>query len=445
MNSMRILAVGIIFLCTSLAWVVLGQSMSMRTLQRDGKQSGAVAEGWGPELVQFHPTAWHLSPTGADGRKLVAPVSSEVSVELAFEPRQRGLLRYRTYDTRFEGSYKIANSSPVTQTMYVEFQLPDKDTSYYDFSLTLGDGPASVRTPRDGVITEAVVLPAGESAGLNVAYRVRGTNEWRYEFGGNARVQDFTLTMRADFEEIDFPAGTGSPTARERTDSGWDLRWDYPDVLSAQAIGMAMPALLNAGPVVARIAFFAPVSLLFFFTVMLIVGVVRDDNLHPMNYFFLAAGFFAFHLLMAYLVDVLPLHASFLIATAVSLLLVCGYVHLVTAGRLTRAAFICQFAYLVLFSYSFFFHGLTGLSITIGSVATLALLMLLSARVDWSAKLTKPDRPQGSKPEGDGPPPGSTGPVGPEAGPGAPPAPPSSPPVLGGGGGIKRRPRPSAG
>jgi len=36
---------------------------------------------------------------------------------------------------------------------------------------------------------------------------------------------------------------------------------------------------------------------------------------------------------------------------------------------------IAQFAYMILFSYSFFFEGLTGLTITIGAIVTLALLM----------------------------------------------------------------------
>ena len=36
-----------------------------------------------------------------------------------------------------------------------------------------------------------------------------------------------------------------------------------------------MPKVLNAGPVASRIAFFAPVSLLFFFAVMIILGMRR--------------------------------------------------------------------------------------------------------------------------------------------------------------------------
>ena len=155
-------------------------------------------------------------------------------------------------------------------------------------------------------------------------------------------------------------------------------------MISAPAVGMDMPKVLNAGPVASRIAFFAPVSLLFFIAVLIILGMRRGASLHPMNYFFLAAGFFAFHLLFSYLVDQLPLTASFIIASVVSLLLVCGYIAAVGGRRLLAIAVPAQSAYMVLFSYSFFFDGLTGLTITIGAIATLALLMIATARVNWS-------------------------------------------------------------
>jgi hypothetical protein len=41
---------------------------------------------------------------------------------------------------------------------------------------------------------------------------------------------------------------------------------------------------------------------------------------------------------------------------------------------------------MILFSYSFFFEGLTGLTITIGAIVTLALLMTATARVNWAEK-----------------------------------------------------------
>jgi len=110
-----------------------------------------------------------------------------------------------------------------------------------------------------------------------------------------------------------------------------------------------------------------------------------------MNYFFLAAGCFAFQLLFAYLVDLIPLALAFVISAAVSLALVCGYLRAVTGRRFAQLGAIAQFGYMILFSYSFFFEGLTGLTITIGAIVTLALLMGATARVNWAEKF-------GSKP-----------------------------------------------
>src|SRR5439155_7270501 len=90
--------------------------------------------------------------------------------------------------------------------------------------------------------------------------------------------------------------------------------------------------------------------------------------------------------LFAYLVDLVPLQFAFFLAAAVSLVLVSGYLLLAAGRDLARLAAVAQFAYMVLFSYSFFFDGLTGLTITIGAIITLALLMATTARVDWAEK-----------------------------------------------------------
>jgi inner membrane protein involved in colicin E2 resistance len=149
---------------------------------------------------------------------------------------------------------------------------------------------------------------------------------------------------------------------------------------------MDPPDRLNPGPLAARITFFAPVSLLFFFTVMLVLGVLEGRSLHPVNYFFLAAAFFAFHLLLAYLVDHVNVHAAFSVAAVASVFLVVSYLRVVGGWRMAvRQAGLAQAAFLVLFSYSFFFEGYTGLTVTIGAVVALFVLMQATAKVDWDA------------------------------------------------------------
>ena len=191
--------------------------------------------------------------------------------------------------------------------------------------------------------------------------------------------------MKTDFHEIDFPPGTLSPTEKAAEGSGWKLTWRFESMVTGQKIGMDPPDRLNPGPLAARITFFAPVSLLFFLIVMVILGVLHGPSLHPMNYFFLAAAFFAFHLLLAYLVDHVNVHLAFVLAAATSVFLVVSYLRLVAGMRvaLLRAG-LAQLVFLVLFSYAFFFEGVTGLTVTVGAVLTLFVLMQITGRVDWA-------------------------------------------------------------
>jgi hypothetical protein len=109
-----------------------------------------------------------------------------------------------------------------------------------------------------------------------------------------------------------------------------------------------------------------------------------------MNYFFLACGFFAFHLLLAYLVDHLSIHTAFAICSAVSIFLVVSYLRLVVGMRFAAVeAGLAQFVYLVLFSYAFFLKGFTGLAVTIGSITTLFVVMQMTGRVRWEEKFAK--------------------------------------------------------
>jgi inner membrane protein involved in colicin E2 resistance len=191
--------------------------------------------------------------------------------------------------------------------------------------------------------------------------------------------------VHTNFADIDFAENAVSPTEKHRTPSGWDLTWEYRNLVTACQIGIVMPQKAQPGPLAGEISMFAPVSLFFFFFVMLMVTTIRRIELHPMNYFFLAAAFFAFHLLMAYLVDHISIHWAFVTCSVVSVFLVITYLRLVAGLRF--AALIAggaQLVYLVLFSYAFFFRGYTGLTITIGAIATLFVAMQLTGRVRWS-------------------------------------------------------------
>lgn len=384
MTPIRLFTIFIIVVCTAGAWFALGGALSVRTAATDARLGETVAGNWGQPMAQVHPRAFYVAPTAARAKRAIQPETSTVKVALRSDPKKKGLLWYRTYTVDFEGVYVLRNPTPIAQTIYVTFDFPAKDTRFDRFSFQLGE-KVTAKAPRGGEITEAATLEPGGELPIKLSYTSAGLDHWTYRFGDAPRVSGFQLDMSTDFAEIDIPAGSESPTAREvNSDGGWNLTWTYNDVIGARSVAMEMPAVTNPGPVAARITFFAPVSLVFFFAVLIILGTMRGVNLHPMNYFFLAAGCFAFQLLFAYLVDLMPTMPAFLIAAAVSLALVSGYLAGVAGFRFARVAAAAQFAYMVLFSYSFFFEGLTGITITVGAIVTLALLMAFTAKTDWS-------------------------------------------------------------
>ena len=391
MTILRLFAILFITACTTVAWFILGSALTMRTSQSGSATGRSVLGGWGPPIEQNQPQGWYQAPGSGDGRKLIRPSQSNVDISLSYEPRQKGLMWYRAYAARFHGEYVFTNPAPIPQTIYVQFSLPSPEAGYNEFSFTLNGKPTTANVTGREPITEAVALEPGGKATLLVAYKTRGLDRWTYSFGAESRVQNFLLHMKTDFEEVDFP--TSSPTRRVGSGRGWDLTWEYPDEIGARAISMDMPKVLNPGPVASRITFFAPVSLVFFFSVLVVICLMQRVDLHPMNFFFLAAGCFAFQLLFAYLVDVIPLGIAFGLSAAVSLALVSGYLFLARGARFAKLAASSQFAYMVLFSYSFFFDGLTGLTITIGAILTLGILMVTTAKVNWSEKFARKSVP----------------------------------------------------
>lgn len=406
----RIAALSFIFICTSIAWMILGSTIFARTYSPlSGSLKGKVASIWGVAQEQYPPTASYLHEvrrvTTEDtdqGRKVrevkrneaaFLPVeASNVNVIIDLGHRQKGLLWYSTYDISFDGAYTFTNNSGEQREISFKLPFPAEKAVYDDATMSVDGVPLPTHTEGNGAVTSKA-LAAGQTVILKVGYRSRGLDSWRYDFGGNVQqVPNFNLNIKTNFKDIDFPENTLSPTSKHerQNNDGWDLSWSYKNLVSGYNIGLTMPEKLQPGPLAGQISYFAPVSLFFFFFLIFIITTLRGINLHPMNYFFLAAAFFAFHLLLAYLVDHISIHLAFLVCSVVSMLLVISYLRLVAGMRFAAIeAGSAQLLYLVLFSYAFFFKGFTGLAITIGSILTLFVLMQVTGRIRWEDKFAQ--------------------------------------------------------
>ena len=420
MTVRRLFAIGFIFVGAAAAWFTLGSSLVYRTGQFDGPLRQEVTLLWGGPHVQRAPEAWIARPSetvetveertssGATLTRQVrkpsvewvpAPlVRTDANVTLDLEQRQKGLLWFDTYAVAFRSTYTFVNTDADSRRVRLRFTFPAPHAMYDDFTFAIDGVPAAHGGDLAKEVESLTDVGPNGSVQLQVSYRSRGLDDWRYAFAaqGVAEARDFTLAARTNVRAVDFPPGTMSPTSRQENGDGWDLTWRFANLVTGQAIGIDLPERQNPGPLAARITFFAPVSLLFFLAVMVVLDVLSSESLHPMNYVFISAAFFAFHLLIAYLVDHVSMHAAFATAALVSAALVATYLRAV-GGMRERwwQAVIAQAIYLVAFSYAFFFEGFTGLSVTIGAILTLFVLMQMTARVRWAEVFGRPQAAHG--------------------------------------------------
>jgi inner membrane protein involved in colicin E2 resistance len=376
----QILALAFIFVCTSIAWVILGSTIFSRTYGSNEQLQGHVASTWGTSQQQSPPTATYtltdvVNSTTVESGKVVVhsenvqrqvPLhiqASRIHVNFHLTPRQKGLLWYSTYAVDFAGDYTFQNNTPHPQTVDFRLKFPAQKAMYDGLQMKVNEQAIALSTDDQGTVG-------------------------RYQLGdGIAQARDFMLTMQTNFRDIDFADDTLSPTSKQLIPGGWQLTWQYSNLVSGFQIGMTMPQKLQPGPLAGEISYAAPVSLFFFFFLMFIITTLRDIDLHPMNYFFLATAFFAFHLLLAYSVDHISIHAAMVLSSAVSVGLVVSYLRLVVGLRFAALeAGTAQLIYLVLFSYAFFWKGFTGLAITAIAIVTLFVVMQVTGRIRWSER-----------------------------------------------------------
>ena len=408
MRALRFFAVILVFGAVSAAWWILGGAMWVRTSDLEEQFSREIRNQWGPErLVQTSPYVATRAEGRRDDPNAVAPSGSRITADISHADRYKGLLWFSTFTVSFDATYTFAPAGDGVMGVFI-FDLPADINGCDNLLVELDGEPQNIPAGQIATGRISLSLDRSQANEVHVRYEANGQDIWLYVPGdavsvssgrshrdesnvieawqGLVSLLDFSLTVNTNFRDIDYPLGTRSPSRPAAADNGgMTAEWAFQNAVTNQAMGLVMPKRANAGPIVTRMSFFAPVSLFFFFTVLLAVVMLKKIPLHPMHYLFIAAGFFAFHILLAYLVDKISIQTAFWICAAVSMLLVVSYMRLVADVKFAIVHVgAAQLVYLLGFSYAFFFPGWTGLTIVIGAVATLFVLMQVTGKVDWS-------------------------------------------------------------
>lgn len=427
-QTLHLFLLGLILVCTTAAWLTLAGIMSMRSEAQDRDLRGAVASLWGAPQTQDAPVLtfeWKVPVRkveelrGKDGEVLrhqdgtartrtytvqerrqrtVRLDRTDLDVGLTLDQRRKGLMWYSLYDVDFAGDWSYTHNAEETGDLTIAMRFPDASGVYDGFSFTVdGEDVGDEVEPSGGGAAVVRPIAPGQTLDFSIGYRSRGKDEWSYRptSGQAGQLKNFRLDMTTDFAAIDFPAYTMSPSERAESGDGHALVWEFERLVTGNGMGMVMPSRIQPGPLAAEMAVSAPISLALFMVWIYVLSLLKGVEIHPMNHLFLAAAFFAFHLLFGYSADHLPVEWAFALSSAVSVILVVSYLRLVAGPRFAFVeAGLAQLLYLVGFSLAHFWEGFTGLTVTVLGIATLFALMMLTGRIKWSEVFAGAPGPQ---------------------------------------------------
>ncbi|HEX6243352.1 MAG TPA: inner membrane CreD family protein, partial [Polyangiales bacterium] len=345
-----------VFAMATIAWLALAGVTQLRMGNQSEKLRSSVQSLWGNQQTQrapaltFHYTTEELverteTKHGVETKvkelvlqpheRPVALASTNVDVRLASDLRRKGLTWYSLYDVTFQGEFSYVHQGSERGELEVLLAFPDPSALYDDFRFAIdGVDVAGGLDPGGDKLRVRVPVEPGQRVAIRAGYKSRGLDQWQYRPAeGVGRLEDFALTMHTNFQDIDYPSGTLSPSARTQEGSGYKLSWKFKQIVTGSGIGMVTPSRIQPGELASQLALSAPVSLFFYFFVLFVLATLRNIDLHPINYLLIAGAFFAFHLLFAYSADHLPVEAAFALSSLVSVFLVVSYLRLVVSSR----------------------------------------------------------------------------------------------------------------
>src|SRR5690242_20091989 len=192
----RIAAIGFIFVCSAIAWAILGTSIFVRTNDAQSGLSGRVASTWGAPQEQAPPAItreWQEVKTiedEYDGKKRTRketyqhsePVKidgSRITAALHVDYRQKGLLWFSTYKVDFDGAYTFQNPKTSEEEFAIALPLPAQQAVYDNVELKASDAALPLTFSGSQVLAR-VRLAGGAKAVLRAEYRSQGLDSWRY-------------------------------------------------------------------------------------------------------------------------------------------------------------------------------------------------------------------------------------------------------------------------
>lgn len=430
-TTVKLLMIGILILLLLIPLAMVGSLVRERAARRD-EAAEEVASTWGKSQILGGPVL--IVPFLQHGKdekgKAVTWVSSAsflpetLKVEGRIDPerRSRGIFESVVYraDLRWAGAFerpsfeawRIAPEDVIWEDAYLAVGVPDlrgiSTALKLDWSgreLPLEPGGAEEGLWASGLKVRIPGLAqgkAGERYAFSFGLGVNGSQALQFLPLG----KQTSVALTSDWPD---PKFTGAFLPDKRTVSGtgftalWELSYfgrSYPQQwrqeeavrlapeasLQGSAFGVELFLPVDAYQKTERSMKYGVLFLVLTFLTFFLYEVFNPFSLHPLQYLLVGAALCLFYLLLLSISEHAPFAMAYLVAAAATVLLIGGYSAAILRGRLR--ALVMTGVLGLLYGYLYVLLQLEDYALLLGSVglfATLALVMYVTRKIDWSA------------------------------------------------------------
>jgi hypothetical protein len=342
---------------------------------------------FGRTVSQVAPT-WNIVQSGDQVAATILPGrESRVRATLAARYEEQEGVSVTVYDLDFHGEYLLAHSGPAATAVQLFFPFPGNLETLHDVRFLVdGEEGPDARYATHGISWQTELQP-GEEHQIAIGYRADGANSFTYGLHHNQRSDvDIVVTVMG-LADSEVPKTSLPPTARDLTDDGETLTWDYSNLIANRDIQLTLPTRLSFAQRVAQLeddfhtlAMLAPLLIGFFLASLAGVLHLSGMRLRLESYLLVGCGLALFYPALTFLSGLV----NVVLAAALSMLLVSGlllaFLGLMAGWRQTswRAGLL-----LAVFLGMFSLGMLTpwqGLFLTSGGLTLVGTFMLLYAR-----------------------------------------------------------------
>ncbi len=380
------------FLLVIVVVITMASQVSSRSSFANTELYDDVMDRWGTPILQPAPSVRFVEHGAVFHELEPLPLSQQrVSVDAEMNYRKRGLVYFSGFDFMFRGAYAFVNdrSYPIDVAFVFPLDVQTDRVLLSDLTFEV-DGqaePIALQEARDKLLWTGRVDP-GQSVAVNISYRGRGLDSFRYALDPSLPVRGLDLTLSvAGGSNYDYAPGVVPATEVETDSDGTRLRWTYDALEAGVPLGAILPSEKGFDTIITTLVLRAWVPFGLFFVGLVLLGIARRHAFRFYEMALLTSAYLFFYVLLPYLAAFVHFYLAYGAALLLCGGLIVAYVRRLLGTEAGTPIVGLLAATLLVPTLAVLLTGYTGLIYTLAIFAGLALLMVATTRPQFQTLL----------------------------------------------------------